>query len=63
MPFTDLESRFGLTYSKRHLRRLWTAGKFPKPVKVTGSPNCQLNFPEDEVAARVDAIIAARGQD
>jgi hypothetical protein len=32
----------GIRYSKPHLWRLWTAGKFPKPIKLSASRNAWL---------------------
>jgi hypothetical protein len=34
LDYTALQDR-GIRYSKPHLWRLWTAGKFSKPAKVT----------------------------
>jgi hypothetical protein len=39
--YDGLQER-GIRYSRPHLWRLWTAGKFPKPVKLSASRNCWL---------------------
>ena len=52
----DLHSR-GIKYSKAQLWRLWTTGKFPKPVKLSASRNCWL---EDDVDQWIESRIAER---
>ena len=41
LDYAALQER-GIRYSKGHLWRLWTAGKFPKPVKLSASRNAWL---------------------
>ena len=38
LDYDDLRER-GIKYSKPHLWRLWTSGKFPKPIKLSSSRN------------------------
>jgi prophage regulatory protein len=38
LDYDDLRER-GIKYSRPHLWRLWTAGKFPKPIKLSSSRN------------------------
>jgi predicted DNA-binding transcriptional regulator AlpA len=56
LDYGDLRGR-GIKYSKCQLWRLWTAGKFPKPVKLSASRNAWL---ADEVDAWVAERIAER---
>ena len=52
LDYAGLQDR-GVTYSRAQLWRLWTTGKFPKPVKLSQSRNAW-------VASEVDDWIAAR---
>jgi prophage regulatory protein len=47
----------GIHYSKPHLWRLWTKGKFPKPVKISPSRNAWV---ESEIDAWIDSKIEGR---
>jgi prophage regulatory protein len=57
LDYTALRER-GIRYSKPHLWRLWTAGKFPRPVKLSASRNVWL---ESDVNAWVKSRLAERG--
>jgi prophage regulatory protein len=57
--FSELKPKKGIPYSRDHLRRLWKAGKFPKPVDV--GPG-RLAWVEEEIDAHVEGIVAARDQ-
>jgi prophage regulatory protein len=48
----------GIRYSKPHLWRLWTAGKFPKPVKLSASRNAWL---ESDIDSWIESRIAESG--
>ena len=49
----DLHAR-GIKYSKCQLWRLWCAGKFPRPVKLSSSRNAWLESDIDKwIEARV----------
>jgi prophage regulatory protein len=51
----DLRER-GIKYSRPHIWRLYKAGKFPKPVKLSASRNAWLASDIDVwLAARIDA--------
>jgi len=52
----DLRAR-GIKYSRPQLWRMWTAGQFPKPVKLSSQRNAWL---EDETDAWVENLIAER---
>src|SRR5262249_16193650 len=57
LSYRDLRAR-GIPYSKVHLRRLWTAGKFPAPFQlVRGGELCWMDKQIDD---HVQARIAAR---
>jgi len=56
LDYAALQDR-GIRYSKPHLWRLWTAGKFPKPVKLSASRNV---WPEAEIESWIRAWIAER---
>ena len=47
----------GIRYSRAHLWRLWTAGKFPKPIKLSASRNAWL---ESDIDAWIESRIAER---
>jgi len=54
----------GIRYSKPDLSRLWTGGKFPKPVQLSASRNAWL---ESDIEAWIESRVAERnwnaGQD
>ena len=50
--YSDLRDR-GVPYSKAQLWRLWNAGKFPRPVKLSQSRNAWI-------AAEVDAWLKSK---
>jgi prophage regulatory protein len=56
LDYEDLRG-LGIRYSKCQLWRLWKAGKFPRPVKLSVSRNA---FRADEIHAWIDARIAER---
>lgn len=60
VPVRDLEPRYGIRISERHLRRMWQSGEFPAPVKLGSSHNARVNFVADEVEAWLTAKITAR---
>jgi len=43
-----------------HVMRLVRQGKFPAPIKVDDRPGSACRWPESEIAAWVDARLAAR---
>jgi len=47
----------GIRYSRPHLWRLWTVGKFPKPVKLSTSRNAWL---ESDIDAWLETHVAER---
>jgi prophage regulatory protein len=49
----------GIKYSKPHLWRMWNAGEFPRPFKISRSRNGWL---ETEIDAWLEKRIAARDQ-
>jgi prophage regulatory protein len=57
LDYAALQER-GIRYSKAHLWRLWTAGKFPRPVKLSASRNVWL---ESDVDAWIKSRLAERG--
>jgi prophage regulatory protein len=52
----DLHAR-GIKYSKAQLWRLWNAGKFPRPIKLSTSKNA---WDEVEINEWLAAKLAAR---
>jgi prophage regulatory protein len=57
LSYRDLRAR-GIPYSKVHLRRLWEAGKFPRPFQLTEKG--RLCWSDEQINAHVQARIAAR---
>lgn len=47
----------GIRYSPAHLWRLWNAGQFPRPMKLSRSRNAWL---ESEIDAWIKARVAER---
>ena len=58
LEYRDLRER-GIRYSRPHLWRLWNAGRFPKPIKMSSSRNAWL---ESEIDGWIEARLAARDQ-
>jgi prophage regulatory protein len=58
LEYRDLRER-GIRYSRPHLWRLWNAGQFPKPIKVSASRNAWL---ESEIDGWIEQRIAERDQ-
>lgn len=56
LDYAALQDR-GIRYSKPHLWRLWTAGKFPRPIKLSASRNV---WSEAEIDSWIESWIAAR---
>ena len=55
--YPELKPKKGIPYCRDHLRRLWKAGKFPRPVDV--GPG-RLAWIESEVDAHIEAMVARR---
>lgn len=58
LSYRDLKVR-GIRYSKQHLRRLWEAGRFPRPFQLV--ENGQLCWTDEQIDTHVQARIAAAG--
>jgi prophage regulatory protein len=58
LDYAALQDR-GIRYSKPHLWRLWTDGKFPKPVKLSSSRNA---WPESDIDAWIETRVAERNR-
>jgi len=56
LDYADLRAR-GIRYAKPHLWRLWTKGKFPRPVKLSASRNV---WRADEIQEWIEQRINAR---
>jgi predicted DNA-binding transcriptional regulator AlpA len=55
LDYRDLRAR-GIKYAKPHLWRLWTKGKFPRPIKLSASRNV---WRAEEIDAWIESRIAA----
>jgi len=58
LDYGDLHGR-GIKYSRCHLWRLWTANKFPQPIKLSAARNC---WRADEIDAWIEQRVAERDQ-
>ena len=56
LDYEDLRAR-GIKYTRPHLWRLWTSGRFPKPVKLSPSRNAWL---ASDIEAWLEAKVAER---
>jgi predicted DNA-binding transcriptional regulator AlpA len=54
----ELRERKGIRYSPEHLRRLWEAGRFPRPFKL--SSGGLLFWSEEEIDKYLDACAGNR---
>lgn len=57
LTFADLREKKRWPYSRVHTRRLYLAGKFPKPFKAGGEGDAGLNLWLESV---IDAYLAKR---
>jgi predicted DNA-binding transcriptional regulator AlpA len=57
--FADLKEKYGIPYSRIHLRRLSNVGKFPKPIQLGGGR--AIAWIETEVEIHLAELAAARG--
>ena len=53
----ELKTVKGISYSKAHLHRLISAGKFPRPIKLGENRNAWI---ESEIDAHIEDKIAER---
>jgi prophage regulatory protein len=51
--FAELKPERGIIFSRVHLRRLWKAGKFPKPIQLSAN---RIGF----IASELDQWLADR---
>jgi prophage regulatory protein len=58
LSYADLRAR-GVPYSKSQIYRLWHAGKFPKPVRLSA---VRLAWPAVEVDEWIAQKLSARDQ-
>jgi prophage regulatory protein len=56
LDYADLRER-GIKYSRPHLWRMWNAGQFPRPVKVSPQRNAWL---EADIDAWIESLVAER---
>jgi predicted DNA-binding transcriptional regulator AlpA len=54
--YDDLAA-FGIKYSRPHIWRLYTTGRFPKPIKLSASRNA---WTESEITAWIEGRVAER---
>lgn len=55
--FKQLENKWGITYSRDHLRRKCKAGDFPKPIPISDR---RIAWLEDEIVAWLNGRAAER---
>ena len=60
LTFPDLKNLKGIFYSRRYLRDLCEAGKFPQPVPISAA---RIGWVEEEVDQWLAEKIAQRGTD
>jgi prophage regulatory protein len=58
LDYAALQDR-GIRYSNSHLWRLWTDGKFPKPVKLSTGRNAWL---QSDIDAWLEFRVAERNR-
>jgi prophage regulatory protein len=61
LSFPELKTRKGIQYSRQHIHRLVKAKKFPKPLKLSGSPTGGNTWLEDEIDRHLEECAANRG--
>jgi predicted DNA-binding transcriptional regulator AlpA len=59
--FEDLASK-GIPYSREHLRRLIKAGRFPKPVELSGKPGGYIGWTEAAIDQHMKNLSKAARQ-
>lgn len=57
--FRDLKALKGIPFSRQHIHRLVTAGKFPRPIKLGEATNA---WDEREIDSWLNARIVERDQ-
>jgi len=60
LSFPELRTEKGVRYSRQHLHRLVKAGKFPRPIKISGAANGANAWDEDEIDQHLETCRAAR---
>jgi prophage regulatory protein len=64
LSFPELKSVKGIPFSRQHVARLVSAGKFPAPIKLGEATNAWLEAELDEwLEARVKASLGRRRAD
>jgi prophage regulatory protein len=60
LSFPQLRTEKGIDYSRQHIHRLIRAGKFPRPIKLSGMEGGANKWLEDEIDRHVEACRTGR---
>jgi prophage regulatory protein len=60
LSFPELRTEKGIHYTRQHIHRLIRAGRFPKPIKLSGLSNGVNAWPEDEIDQHLERCRIAR---
>ncbi|MGA2313393.1 MAG: AlpA family phage regulatory protein [Xanthobacteraceae bacterium] len=60
LSFAELQTEKGIKYSRQHIFRLVRSGRFPRPLKPSGSAKGVNAWSEAEIDAHIQARLAER---
>jgi prophage regulatory protein len=60
LSFEELRTVKGIRYSRQHIHRLMKSGRFPRPVKLSGSASGVNAWCEPEIDEHIQRCMAER---